>query len=113
MKSINSKFILIVFTISLFSLLSCSDDVSDGKEGKINLININKNLGDALKIMNSKKLGIVVVMQNNLIKGLISDGNLRREMKFYSKKTELTPEELQAVKDAKEKKLADGKSVNK
>ena len=59
------------------------------KGTKLPLININKNLGDALKIMNSKKLGIVVVMQNNLIKGLISDGNLRREMKFYSKKTEL------------------------
>lgn len=30
-----------------------------------------------------------------------------------SKEAKQTPEELQAIKDAKEKKLADGKAVNK
>ena len=56
---------------------------------KLPLIGIKKNLGDALKIMNNKKLGVVVVIKNNFIAGLVTDGDLRREMKFLSKKTSL------------------------
>jgi arabinose-5-phosphate isomerase len=56
---------------------------------KLPIINIKKNLGDALKVINSKKLGVVVVTKNNYIEGLITDGNLRREMKYYSRKTNL------------------------
>ena len=41
-----------------------------------------------MKIINQKKLGIVVVMKNNYIAGLVTDGDLRRE-KFISKKTNL------------------------
>ena len=39
--------------------------------------------------MNQKKLGIVVVLKNRCISGLVTDGDLRREIKFLSKKTNL------------------------
>ena len=42
------------------------------------LIDYKKNFGQALKIMNKKKLGIVVITKNKFIKGLITDGDLRR-----------------------------------
>ena len=35
--------------------------------------------------MNKKKLGIVVITKNKFIKGLVTDGDLRREIKNYSK----------------------------
>tara|TARA_B100000965_G_scaffold203730_1_gene170083 strand:+ start:105 stop:1085 length:981 start_codon:yes stop_codon:yes gene_type:complete len=69
------------------SLLLSKDIMVTGK--KLPLINFKKNLGDALKIMNQKKLGIVVVLQNQYIAGLVTDGDLRREIKFLSKKTSL------------------------
>ena len=39
--------------------------------------------------MNKKKLGIVVVIKNNYVVGLVTDGDLRREMKNLSKKSNL------------------------
>ena len=69
------------------SLLLAKDIMVTGN--KLPLIGIKKNLGDALKIMNNKKLGVVVVIKNNFIAGLVTDGDLRREMKFLSKKTSL------------------------
>ena len=39
---------------------------------------------DALKIMNQKKLGVVVVLKNKFIKGLVTDGDLRRVLKDNS-----------------------------
>ncbi len=69
------------------SLLLAKDIMVTGK--KLPLIHFKKNLGEALKIMSQKKLGIVVVLKNNFIAGLVTDGDLRREMKFLSKKTEL------------------------
>ena len=56
---------------------------------KLPIIKYNKNLKEVLKVINQKKLGIVVVIKNNYIAGLITDGDLRREMKFISKKIEL------------------------
>ena len=56
---------------------------------KLPLINIKKNISDALRIMNQKKLGVIVVIDKGYISGLITDGNLRREMKYYSKETSL------------------------
>ena len=56
---------------------------------KLPTINYKKNLKEVLKIIDQKKLGIVVVIKNNYIAGLITDGDLRREMKFLSKKTNL------------------------
>ena len=53
------------------------------------VIDYKKNLGEALKVINKKKLGIVVILKNKFIEGLVTDGDLRREMKFLSRKTNL------------------------
>ncbi len=44
------------------------------------VIDYRKNFQQALKIMNQKKLGIVVITKNKFIKGLITDGDLRRNL---------------------------------
>ncbi len=69
------------------SLLLAKDIMVTGK--KLPLINYKKTLNDALKIINQKKLGIVVILKNKNIAGLVTDGDLRREIKFLSKKTSL------------------------
>ena len=69
------------------SLLLAKDIMVTGK--KLPIIDFKKSLGEALKIMNQKKLGIVVVLKNRCISGLVTDGDLRREIKFLSKKTNL------------------------
>ena len=56
---------------------------------KLPLINYKKDLNDAVKVMNQKKLGIIVILKNKYIAGLVTDGDLRREMKFLSKRTSL------------------------
>lgn len=45
---------------------------------KMPIINYKKSFEQALKIMNQKKLGIVVITKNKFINGLITDGDLRR-----------------------------------
>ena len=47
-------------------------------------INFKSNFKEALKIMNRKKLGIIVILKNKFIKGLLTDGDLRRELKIYT-----------------------------
>ena len=47
---------------------------------KMPIINYKKNLKDALNTMNQKKLGIVVITKNKFIRGIITDGDLRREL---------------------------------
>ena len=69
------------------SLLLAKDIMVTGK--KLPLINYKKDLNDAVKVMNQKKLGIIVILKNQYIAGLVTDGDLRREMKFLSKKTNL------------------------
>ncbi len=64
------------------SLLLAKDIMVSGKEMPV--INYKKNFKEALKIMNQKKLGIVVIIKNKFIKGLVTDGDLRRELKNYS-----------------------------
>jgi arabinose-5-phosphate isomerase len=56
---------------------------------KMPTINYKKNLNAALKEMNKKKLGIVVILKNKHIKGLVTDGDLRRESKNFSKNEDL------------------------
>ena len=70
------------------TLLLAKDIMITGS--KLPVINFTKSLGDALKVMNTKKLGIVVVTKNKFIEGVITDGDLRREIKHYSKKTNLS-----------------------
>jgi arabinose-5-phosphate isomerase len=69
------------------SLLLAKDIMITGS--KLPLIDYKKNLDQALKIMNQKKLGIVVVLKKRNILGLVTDGDLRREIKFFSKRTDL------------------------
>ena len=45
---------------------------------KMPVINYKKNFAEALKVMNQKKLGIVIVVRNNFIEGILTDGDLRR-----------------------------------
>ena len=69
------------------SLLLAKDIMVTGKQ--LPMIDFKKNLGEALRVMNQKKLGIVVVIKNQFIEGLVTDGDLRREVKFLSKNTSL------------------------
>ena len=69
------------------SLLLAKDIMVTGK--KLPIIDYNKNLGEALKVINKKNLGIVVVLKQKKVIGIITDGDLRREMKFMSKKNSL------------------------
>ena len=64
------------------SLLLAKDIMVSGK--KMPVINYKKNFKDALKIMNQKKLGIVVITKKGFIKSIVTDGDLRRELKNYS-----------------------------
>ena len=61
-------------------LLLAKDIMLTGK--KVPTINYKSNFKEALKVMNQKKLGIVVVLRNKYIIGLVTDGDLRRELKF-------------------------------
>jgi len=69
------------------SLLLAKDIMVTGR--KLPLIDFKKKLSDALRVMTQKKLGIVVVLKNKCIAGLFTDGDLRREMKYFSKNTYL------------------------
>ena len=60
------------------SLKLAKDIMITGK--KMPMINYKKNFKQAVKIMNEKKLGIVVITKNRFIKGLITDGDLRRNI---------------------------------
>ena len=52
---------------------------------KLPLVNISKNIYDAIKVIADKKLGLVVVTEKNLVKGILTDGDARRGIKYYSK----------------------------
>ena len=69
------------------SLLLSKDIMVTGN--KMPVINYNKNFKEALKEMNRKKLGIVVILKNKFIAGLVTDGDLRRELKSYSQNDNL------------------------
>jgi FOG: CBS domain len=62
--------------------LLAKDIMVSGK--KMPIINYNKNFKHALRIMSQKKLGILVIIRNRFIRGLVTDGDLRRELKNYS-----------------------------
>jgi len=61
------------------TLLLAKDIMITGS--KIPTIDYKKNLIDALNEMDKKDLGIVVVVKKKNIKGLITDGDLRRKIK--------------------------------
>ena len=69
------------------SLLLAKDIMVIGK--KMPVISYKKNIRGALKVMNQKKLGVVVITKNRFIKGLLTDGDLRRELNNYSQEKNL------------------------
>ena len=70
------------------SLLLAKDIMVTGS--KMPVINYKKTFKEALKIMNKKKLGIIVLIKNKFITGLLTDGDLRRELNKISAKANLT-----------------------
>ena len=60
------------------TLLLAKDIMITGS--KMPVIDLNRNFNQALKVMSQKKLGIVVITKNKLIKGIVTDGDLRREL---------------------------------
>ena len=70
------------------SLLLAKDIMVTGN--KMPTVQINRSFREALSEMNKKKLGIVVILENRIIKGLLTDGDLRRELKDYSMNSKLT-----------------------
>ena len=48
-------------------------------------INFNKSIYDATKVIANKKLGLVVVVEKNNVKGILTDGDARRGIKYYLK----------------------------
>ena len=67
------------------ALLLVKDIMVTGK--KLPAINENRSINDAIKVINSKKLGFVVVTKKaSIVIGLISDGDVRRSIKNLTKK---------------------------
>ena len=52
---------------------------------KIPAISSKKTIYDAIKVINKKKLGLVVITDKKNIKGILTDGDARRNVKKYSK----------------------------
>ena len=48
-------------------------------------VNYKKKLYEALKIMSQKKLGVIIILKNKYISGIVTDGDLRRELKNYER----------------------------
>ena len=56
---------------------------------KMPVVNFKNKLNQVLGEMNKKKLGIAVIAKNKFIKGLVTDGDLRRELNKKSKDNNL------------------------
>ena len=57
---------------------------------KIPLINFNNNIVSAVKIITKKNLGIGIIVKNQKAVGIVTDGDIRRGTKNYSRKTKIT-----------------------
>ena len=69
------------------SLLLAKDIMITGKNMPI--VDHKKKFKEVLKIMNQKKIGVVVIIKNKFINGLLTDGDLRRELKSLNKGEDL------------------------
>ena len=56
---------------------------------KLPKVNVAKSIYDATKMIDQKKLGLVVIMEKNQVKGILTDGDARRGIKYYSKDNNL------------------------
>ena len=65
------------------NLLLVKDIMVTGK--KLPIIGIKKTIYDAIKIIDKKKLGLVVVKEKNNVAGILTDGDARRGIKYYKK----------------------------
>ncbi len=65
------------------ALLLVKDLMIKGK--KLPVINHNKTLEDAIKVINLKNLGLVVIVKNKYVKGILTDGDARRSIRNYKK----------------------------
>ena len=61
------------------SLLLAKDIMVTGN--KMPIISYAKSFKEAVKIMSKKNLGIVVILKHKFIKGILTDGDIRRELK--------------------------------
>ena len=66
------------------NLLLAKDIMVVGK--KMPIVDLKTKFKDAIKVMNQKKLGILVIRKNKYLRGLVTDGDLRREIKKYNNK---------------------------
>ena len=56
---------------------------------KLPKINIKKSIYEAARVIDKKKLGLVVVVEKNQVRGILTDGDARRGIKYYSKNDHL------------------------
>ena len=69
------------------NLLLVKDIMITGK--KLPTININKTINDAVKVINKKKLGLVVVIKNGYVAGIITDGDCRKAIRDLKKNNKI------------------------
>ena len=69
------------------NLLLVKDIMITGK--KLPTINIKKTINEAIKTIEKKKLGLVVVLNNGYVTGLITDGDCRRAIKDLKKNNKI------------------------
>jgi arabinose-5-phosphate isomerase len=65
-------------------------DIMIRERNKIPLINFNNNIVTAVKTISKKDLGIGIVIKNKSVIGIVTDGDIRRGAKNYSKKAKIT-----------------------
>jgi len=65
-------------------------DIMIREKNKIPLINFNSNIVTAVKTISKKNLGIGIIIKNKSVIGIVTDGDIRRGAKSYSKKTKIT-----------------------
>ena len=65
-------------------------DIMIRERNKIPLINFNSNIVAAVKTISKKNLGIGIVIKKKSVIGIVSDGDIRRGVKNYSKRTKIT-----------------------
>jgi len=56
---------------------------------KLPTVNIKRTINEAVKITNKKKLGLVVVLNNGYVSGLVTDGDCRRAIKDLKKNNKI------------------------
>ena len=64
-------------------------DIMIRERNKIPLINFNSNIVTAIKTISKKDLGIGIIIKNKSVIGIVTDGDIRRGAKNYSKKTKI------------------------